>query len=64
MSAFESDTAAELVAPGRYSVDLSDRWWVGRGPNGGYVAALMLQRDEHRGRVGGRVCGGIRGWLR
>jgi acyl-CoA thioesterase len=43
MSTFESDTAAELTAPGRYAVDLSDRWWVGRGPNGGYVAALMLR---------------------
>jgi len=43
MSAFESDTAAELIAPGRYAVKLSERWWVGRGPNGGYVAALMLR---------------------
>lgn len=43
MSAFQSDTAAEPIAPGRYAVDLSERWWVGRGPNGGYVAALMLR---------------------
>jgi acyl-CoA thioesterase len=43
MSTFESDTAAELIGPGRYAVELSDRWWVGRGPNGGYVAALMLR---------------------
>jgi acyl-CoA thioesterase len=43
MSAFESDTAAEPIGPGRYAVDLSDRWWVRRGPNGGYVAALMLR---------------------
>lgn len=47
MSAFESDTAAELIAPGRYAVELSDRWWVGRGPNGGYVAALMLRAMSH-----------------
>ncbi|MEX0621053.1 MAG: thioesterase family protein [Solirubrobacterales bacterium] len=43
MSAFASDTAASRIAPGRYAVELSDRWWVGRGPNGGYVAALMLR---------------------
>ncbi len=43
MSTFETDTAATEVGPGRYSVVLSDRWWVGRGPNGGYVAALMLR---------------------
>jgi len=47
MSAFESDTAAEPIAPGRYAVELSDRWWVGRGPNGGYVAALMLRAMRH-----------------
>ena len=43
MSYFETDTAATEVEPGRFSVELSDRWWVGRGPNGGYVAALMLR---------------------
>ncbi len=43
MSVFESDTAAEAIAPGRYAVELSDRWWIGRGPNGGYVAALLLR---------------------
>jgi acyl-CoA thioesterase len=47
MSVFESDTAAERVAPGRYAVELSERWWVGRGPNGGYVAALMLRAMSH-----------------
>ena len=43
MSDFENDTTADLVAPGRFRINLSDRWWIGRGPNGGYVAALMLQ---------------------
>ncbi len=42
MSTFETDTAVEEIQPGRYRAELSDRWWVGRGPNGGYVAALML----------------------
>lgn len=40
---FESDTAASPLGGGRYAIDLSDRWWIGRGPNGGYVAALMLR---------------------
>lgn len=43
MTDFENDTTAELIAPGRFGIRLSDRWWIGRGPNGGYVAALMLQ---------------------
>jgi len=40
---FEQDTAAEPLGDGRYAINLSDRWWVGRGPNGGYVAALVLR---------------------
>ncbi len=43
MTDFETDTAAIEIAPGRYRVELNDRWWIGPGPNGGYVAALMLQ---------------------
>ncbi len=42
MSTFEDDTAVAEILPGRFSVELFERWWVGRGPNGGYVAALML----------------------
>lgn len=40
---FEQDTVARPRGEGRYSISLSDRWWIGRGPNGGYVAALMLR---------------------
>lgn len=43
MTDFETDTAAIEIAPGRYRVELNDRWWIGPGPNGGYTAALMLQ---------------------
>ncbi len=43
MTDFENDTAAVEIATGRYRVELNDRWWIGRGPNGGYVAALMLR---------------------
>lgn len=40
---FQTDTAAEPLGEGRYRVELNDRWWIGPGPNGGYVAALMLE---------------------
>ncbi|MFM8888834.1 MAG: thioesterase family protein [Solirubrobacterales bacterium] len=30
------------MGEGRFTAALSDRWWVGGGPNGGYVAAVML----------------------
>lgn len=43
MSDFEEDTTATLMSPGKYRVELNDRWWIGPGPNGGYTAALMLQ---------------------
>ncbi|MGK2955109.1 MAG: acyl-CoA thioesterase [Solirubrobacterales bacterium] len=43
MTDFETDTRAEPTGPGRYRVELNDRWWIGPGPNGGYTAALMLQ---------------------
>lgn len=40
---FETDTTAVEIGPGRFRVELNDRWWIGPGPNGGYTAALMLQ---------------------
>lgn len=40
---FQHDTAAAPLGEGRYLVNLNDRWWIGPGPNGGYVAALMLE---------------------
>lgn len=41
-SSFDTDIAVEPVGEGRFTAALSDRWWVGGGPNGGYVAAVML----------------------
>jgi acyl-CoA thioesterase len=45
-SAFEDDTAVEALGDGRFSAHMSPRWWVARGPNGGYVAAVMLRALE------------------
>ena len=41
---FDADTAvAPAGAPGVYDATISPRWAVPRGPNGGYIAALMLR---------------------
>lgn len=40
---FDADTAVEDLGGGRFAAAMSERWWVGRGPNGGYVAAILLR---------------------
>lgn len=47
---FDRDTAVEPLGDGLWSATVSDRWAVPRGPNGGYIAALMLRAME--GAVG------------
>jgi acyl-CoA thioesterase len=46
MSVFETDTAVAPVGDGVWQATISDRWGVPRGPNGGYIAALMLRALE------------------
>jgi acyl-CoA thioesterase len=48
-TAFDADTAvvARAGAPGVYDATISGRWAVPRGPNGGYIAALILRALEH-----------------
>jgi len=41
--AFSQATAAEPIGAHLYRAVLDDGWWVVRGPNGGYVAAVMLR---------------------
>lgn len=43
---FDLDTQIEPLGEGRYGTEISERWWVGRGPNGGYVAALIMRAVE------------------
>ena len=43
MTPFESETATSALGDGRYSVDISGNWSVPTGPNGGYVAAVILR---------------------
>lgn len=39
---FDLDTAVQDLGDGRFGAAMSERWWVERGPNGGYVAAVIL----------------------
>ncbi len=45
---FEADTAVEDLGGGRFGAEMSERWWVGKGPNGGYVAAVILRAIQAR----------------
>jgi acyl-CoA thioesterase len=42
-SRFARDTAVERVADGRYAATIDKGWWIARGPNGGYIAAMILR---------------------
>ena len=46
MNRFERDTSVVALGEGRYGVHIDRGWWIVRGPNGGYVAALMLRALE------------------
>jgi len=42
-TAFERDTGVTALGDGRYSAEISPAWWIVMGPNGGYVAAVVLR---------------------
>jgi acyl-CoA thioesterase len=42
-STFDTDTAVSPRGDGVYDVGIDRGWWIERGPNGGYVAALLVQ---------------------
>jgi acyl-CoA thioesterase len=46
---FDADTAIEPLGGGRFAAAMSERWWVGKGPNGGYVAAVILRAIQALG---------------
>jgi len=46
-SRFDRDTHVVLAAPGVYDARVDRGWWVSRGPNGGFVAALLVRAMEH-----------------
>lgn len=43
MSRFSADTAVTALGDGRYSALIDRGWWIERGPNGGYLAAIVLR---------------------
>ncbi|MBJ30907.1 MAG: TesB-like acyl-CoA thioesterase 3 [Acidimicrobiaceae bacterium] len=48
-SNFDRETAVEPLGPGRFSVQVSDRWNIGDNPNGGYLVSMALQALRHLG---------------
>ena len=40
---FDLDTAVVPDGDGTYSARIDGGWWIQRGPNGGYVAAVLVQ---------------------
>ncbi len=42
VSEFVRDTALQAVGPGRFRAQLQPRWWIARGANGGYLAAMLV----------------------
>jgi len=40
---FDRDTGVTAAGPGTYSARIDPGWWIERGPNGGYVAAVLVQ---------------------
>jgi acyl-CoA thioesterase len=43
MNRFQRDTAVTPLGEGRFGVRIDPGWFIVRGPNGGYVAALLLR---------------------
>jgi acyl-CoA thioesterase len=39
----DTDTALEQITPGRWRGEIVDRWWVVRGPFGGYVSTFLTR---------------------
>jgi acyl-CoA thioesterase len=44
--AFDADTAVEAAGPGRWRAWAPEHWFVARGPNGGYLAAVVTRAVE------------------
>lgn len=40
---FDAHTAVASLGDGGYRASMNQAWWVARGPNGGYVAAVLLR---------------------
>jgi len=45
-TAFDRHTRVTPDGPGRFLVEIDPSWWIVRGPNGGYIAALLVRALE------------------
>ncbi len=45
-SRFDRDTQLTLTAPGVHEGTIDRGWWVARGPNGGFIAAMLVRAME------------------
>ena len=43
MNRFDQDTAVEARGDGHFDCRIAEEWYVERGPNGGYISALLLR---------------------
>jgi acyl-CoA thioesterase len=43
LTRFATDTAVTALGGGRYAATIDRAWWIERGPNGGYLAAIVLR---------------------
>ena len=43
---FDTDTDIRQTEPGRFEARIDTGWWVVAGPNGGYIAAILLRALE------------------
>lgn len=43
MTEFDDDTALARVADGVWTAAITDRWMIGAGPNGGYIAGVLMR---------------------
>lgn len=48
MTRFDRDTAVTPVADGLFEARIDPGWWIVRGPNGGYIAAILVRAMEAR----------------
>ncbi len=47
MTRFDTDTAVVPIDGDRYSVMIDPGWWITSGPNGGYLAAILMNAFAH-----------------
>lgn len=45
-SRLQEDSAVEALGQGAYGVTIDRGWWIHRGPNGGYIAAILVRALE------------------